>query len=470
MTSASVLPPPPPLPGASSDSAAPGAAAATGTSAAPGAAAAHDAATSTTPPAATTVAVPPKVRISSPGRVAGAAAHLAALGVVGPAVFTALFSLFGSGFGLLPALLIGVVVLVAFVYALFAVAWFERARVDGLYRLGLAPFRPRRSAKPGFVGVLHTIWLQAIDPLQWRAVASFAVATVLGLITVTAIGIVSWGIGLVVSPIFGWSDTRLLGIVPLPGIAAPLTGAAAVIVALGAIVGLAILHGVIVRAIFVPSREAQLVEQARTSDTRRAGAVRAAEVERTRIERDLHDGVQPRLVSIGMTLGLAQTKIDDDPETAKALVAEAHASTKSAITELRQLARGIHASVLEDRGLDAALSALASRSHIPVTLDVRLPRRCGRAAEEAVYFAIAETLTNAAKHSRAAACRVDVRVREDGSLWARVEDDGLGGARIVPGGGLDGIVNRVTAAGGTARIDSPQGGPTTVEVNVPCAS
>ena len=87
-----------------------------------------------------------------------------------------------------------------------------------------------------------------------------------------------------------------------------------------------------------------------------------------------------------------------------------------------------------------------------------------------MYFAIAETLTNAAKHSRAAACRVDVRVRDDGSLWARVEDDGLGGARIVPGGGLDGIVNRVTAAGGTARIDSPQGGPTTVEVNVPCAS
>ncbi|MCJ1707035.1 histidine kinase [Microbacterium sp. VKM Ac-2923] len=453
MTTASVLPPPPPLPGASVAPTA-SAPAASGSAAEP------------TPP----VAVPPKVRIASPGRVAGAAAHLAALGVVGPAVFTALLGLFGSGFGLLPALLIGVVVLVVFVYALFGVAWFERARVDGLYRLGLASLRPRRSPKTGFMGVLHTIWLQAIDPLQWRAVASFAVATVLGLATVTAIGVVSWGLGLAVSPIFGWSDTRLFGLLPLPGIAAPLTGIAAIIVALGVIVGLAILHGVIVRAIFVPSREAQLVEQARTSDTRRAGAVRAAEVERTRIERDLHDGVQPRLVSIGMTLGLAQTKIDDDPEAAKALVAEAHASTKSAITELRQLARGIHASVLEDRGLDAALSALASRSHIPVTLDVRLPRRCGRAAEEAVYFAIAETLTNAAKHSRAAACRVDVRVREDGSLWARIEDDGLGGARIVPGGGLDGIVNRVTAAGGTARIDSPQGGPTTVEVNVPCAS
>lgn len=402
--------------------------------------------------------------------MAGAIAQLAALGVVGPAVFGALFGLFGAGVGLLFALLIGAVLLAGLVYALFGVAWFEQARLDGLYGFDLPALRVRRSPKPGFVGVLHTIWLQAIDPRQWRAVASFTVSTVLGLVTLMLIGSVSWGLVLLVDPLFGWGDTRLFGLVALDGIGAPLVGALIVVVATGAVIGLGLLQGVLARAILVPSREAQLEEQARTSDTRRAGAVRAAEVERTRIERDLHDGVQPRLVSIGMTLGLAQTKIDDDPEAAKALVAEAHASTKSAITELRQLARGIHASVLEDRGLDAALSALASRSHIPVTLDVRLPRRCSRPAEAAVYFSIAEALTNAAKHSRAGSCRVDVRVRDDGSLWARVEDDGLGGARVVPGGGLDGIMNRVTAAGGTVRIDSPQGGPTSVEVTVPCAS
>ena len=402
--------------------------------------------------------------------MAGAIAQLAALGVVGPAVFGALFGLFGAGVGLLFALLIGAVLLAGLVYALFGVAWFEQARLDGLYGFDLPALRVRRSPKPGFVGVLHTIWLQAIDPRQWRAVASFTVSTVLGLVTLMLIGSVSWGLVILVDPLFGWGDTRLFGLVALDGIGAPLVGALIVVVATGAVIGLGLLQGVLARAILVPSREAQLEEQARTSDTRRAGAVRAAEVERTRIERDLHDGVQPRLVSIGMTLGLAQTKIDDDPEAAKALVAEAHASTKSAITELRQLARGIHASVLEDRGLDAALSALASRSHIPVTLDVRLPRRCSRPAEAAVYFSIAEALTNAAKHSRAGSCRVDVRVRDDGSLWARVEDDGLGGARVVPGGGLDGIMNRVTAAGGTVRIDSPQGGPTSVEVTVPCAS
>ena len=407
------------------------------------------------PPSPPTLPAPPgavprrSVRISSPGQVAGAVAQLAALGAIGPGVFGGLFGLLGAGVGLLFAVLIGAVLLAGLVYALFGVAWFEQARLEGLYGFDLPALRPRRSPKSGFVGVLHTIWLQAIDLRQWRAVASFTVATVLGLVTLLLVGAVAWGLALVISPLFGWAHAALFGLFRLEGVGAPLVGGLVALVATAALTAL----------LLAPLREALLEEQARTSDTRRAGAVRAAEVERTRIERDLHDGVQPRLVSIGMTLGLAQTKIDDDPEAAKALVAEAHASTKSAITELRQLARGIHASVLEDRGLDAALSALASRSHIPVTLDVRLPRRCSRPAEAAVYFSIAEALTNAAKHSRAANCRVDVRVRDDGSLWARVEDDGLGGARVVPGGGLDGIVNRVTAAGGTARIASPQGRP-----------
>ncbi len=412
----------------------------------------------------------PAARVGSPRRIAGAVAQLAALGAVGPLVFTALFGLLSGGLGLLPALLFGVVLLVGLVYALWAVSWLEYQRVDGLYRFGLSAPRIRRSEKPGFVGFLHSLWLQARDGAQWRGIATFSIATILGLVTLAVVGTITWGVTLLVSPLFGWTRTALWGLVALDGLSAPIVGLLTVLVGLAVLIGLALLHGVLVRAILVPSREAQLEAQVRTSDTRRAGAVRAAELERTRIERDLHDGVQPRLVSIGMTLGLAQTKIDGDPEAAKALVAEAHASTKSAITELRQLARGIHASVLEDRGLDAALSALASRSHIPVTLDVRLTSRCGRAAEAAVYFSIAEALTNAAKHSRATACRVTVRVRDDGTLWARVEDDGLGGARVVPGGGLDGIINRVTAAGGSARLDSPQGGPTAVEVSVPCAS
>jgi signal transduction histidine kinase len=410
--------------------------------------------------------------LASPLRILGGIAQLAALGVAGSVAIGLVFGLLGLGIGLLPVFLVGVLFLLALVYVLYALAWLAAARADGLYDLGLAPLRPRRSPRPGFRGFLHTIWLQAVDPAQWRAIASGAIATVLGFVVLPLLALLAAGVALVFAPLYARGETVdvLRFDVAVATGWAPLVGVLAIVGALLALVGLAIADAALSPAILVPSREAQLLAAARTSHDQRAGAVRAAEVERTRIERDLHDGVQPRLVSIGMTLGLAQQKIDDDPAAAKALIAEAHTSTKAAVTELRQLARGIHTAVLDDRGLDAALSALAARSHIPVTLDVRIAQRCSRPAEAAVYFAIAEALTNAAKHSRATTCRVLVRQPDPGTLWARVEDDGIGGARIVPGGGLDGLVNRVAAAGGIARIDSLPGGPTTIEVTVPCAS
>lgn len=408
-----------------------------------------------------------------PLRVAGAALQLSALGVVGPVVFTILGVLLGVGIGLVPVIGIGLLLLLGFVYGLFALAFLEYARVDGLYDLSLPAVRPRTSGRPGFGGFLRTIWAQFTDPLMWRGVASAAVATVLGFIVLAAASILVSGIAVAFSPRYAdGTDAVRLERTPFDipvSLGVPL-GLLAVLLSAAAIVGVALLHGVIARAILVPSREGALAEQARTSSAQRAGAVRAADLERTRIERDLHDGVQPRLVSVGMTLGLAQQKIDSDPDAAKTLLAEAHTSTKAAITELRQLARGIHTSVLDDRGLDAALSALAARSHVPVALDVRIDERCSKTAETAAYFVIAEALTNAAKHSRASECRVVVRQREGGILWARVEDNGIGGARIVPGGGLDGIANRVLGAGGEFRLDSPVGGPTALEVSIPCAS
>jgi signal transduction histidine kinase len=415
------------------------------------------------------VAAPP--RRFAPGRLLGAAAQLALLGFVGPFLFTTLFGLFGTGLGLVPALGVGLVLLVGFVYAMFALGWIEIARVEGLYRLGLPAPRLRPRPRPGFGGYLLSLWHQLIDGTMWRALANLAIATVLGWVVVALASAFGGGVALAFAPLYASGDR----VSAWPGIGldlvwSPLVGILTAVVSLAGILGLALLHGVISRALLLPSRAAMLAQAARTSDAQRAGAIRASEVERTRIERDLHDGVQPRLVSVGMTLGLAQTKIDDDPAAAKVLLEEAHTSTKAAITELRQLARGIHASVLDDRGLDAALSALAARSHVPVLLDVRLDGRCSRDAETALYFAIAESLTNAAKHSRAAECRVVVRVRDGGTLWARIEDNGIGGARVLPGGGLDGISNRVLAAGGTVRLDSPQGGPTALEVSVPCAS
>ena len=396
--------------------------------------------------------------------------ELAGLGVIGAGIFGALTALFGAGFGLLFVFGIGLIVLVGLVYALFGLGWFEVARIDALYRVDIAPLRRRTSEHPGFAGWVRSIGRQSIDGRMWRALANLALACIGGAVVLRLFWALIW--------------SAIISFAPLTGVAvvsgpfgstveaawAPLVGILGVVVSAAGIVGLALLHRVLSLAIVVPSREAELTERVRTTTAQREGAVRAADVERTRIERDLHDGVQPRLVSVGMTLGLAQQKIDDDPAAAKDLIAEAHTSTKAAITELRQLARGIHASVLDDRGLDAALSALAGRSHIPVSLDVRMDGRCSRDAEAAVYFAIAESLTNAAKHSRASEARVVVRLREGNTLWARVEDNGMGGAQVQPGGGLDGIANRILAAGGTFRLDSPMGGPTSLEVSVPCAS
>lgn len=410
---------------------------------------------------------------------AGALAQLAVVGIVGVTAFSILLTVFSTGVGL-AVLGVGLVLLVGVVYGLYALAWLESERTEGLYGFGIPPLAPVRRTTPGFGGWLRTLGRQAIDGQMWRAVANLAIATVLGLAVLPLVAWFVHAVGLLFSPLRGTEQVAVFGdaFELEPGLAL-LVGLVGMLVSAALLVGIAALHAVLTRAILVPSREAVLAEQARAAGAQRAGAVRASEVERTRIERDLHDGVQPRLVSVAMTLGLAQQQIDDDPAGAKALVAEAHTSTKAAITELRQLARGIHTSVLEDRGLDAALSALAARSPIPVLLDVRLEGRCSSAAEAAVYFTVAEALTNAAKHSRGSEARVVIRRRSasgtDGDaaatrIWARIEDNGVGGAEVQPGGGLDGISNRVLAAGGSIRIDSPAGGPTALEVSVPCAS
>ncbi|HJA04283.1 MAG: histidine kinase [Candidatus Microbacterium stercoravium] len=418
----------------------------------------------------TSIPAPPP-RVHTPLRMLGAIAHLVFLGLYGVAVFTVLSALLATGLGLLVVLGIGALFLLGFVYLLFGVAYLETARIEGLYQFGLPMLRARRSPKRGFGGFLHTVWLQFIDGGMWRAVAHLAIATVLGWVALFLVSGVVRSIAAAFAPLYAPDGVASAFGFRYDVAVAPVVGTIVAVLALAALVGLALLHGVLARVLIAPIREAQLAAAARDATTQRADAIRASDVERTRIERDLHDGVQPRLVSVGMTLGLAQQKIDTDPQSAKDLVSEAHTSTKAAITELRQLARGIHASVLDDRGLDAALSAVASRSHIPVSVDVRMPARAGRDAEAAVYFAIAESLTNAAKHSRATEARVTVRARPDGGvLWARVEDNGIGGARVLPGGGLDGIQNRIAAIGGTARLDSPAGGPTSLEVSVPCAS
>jgi signal transduction histidine kinase len=200
----------------------------------------------------------------------------------------------------------------------------------------------------------------------------------------------------------------------------------------------------------------------------RADNLDAQAAELRRIERDLHDGAQARLVSLGMAIGLAEEMVDRDPKAARKLLAEARESSGIALVELRHLVRGIHPPVLAERGLDGAVRALAARLPVPTTVDVDLPGRAATPVESAAYFAIAEALANLSRHSHAHQAWVNLTYT-DGLLFMTVGDDGSGGADPRRGTGLRGIERRLAAFDGTMTLSSPPGGPTVVTMELPCA-
>ena len=200
----------------------------------------------------------------------------------------------------------------------------------------------------------------------------------------------------------------------------------------------------------------------------RERVVDAAEAERRRMERDLHDGAQQRLVALAMELGRAQAKFADDPDAARVLVDQAHAQAKEALTELRNLVRGVHPPVLTERGLDAALSGLAALCPVPVDVHVDVPVRPRSAVEAVAYFMVAEALTNVAKHSRASHAKVVVEGHGyPGTLTVMISDDGIGGAEA-HGPGLSGLADRVSGVDGRLSVESPTGGPTIIAAELPC--
>lgn len=215
--------------------------------------------------------------------------------------------------------------------------------------------------------------------------------------------------------------------------------------------------------------EAELQAKIGQLETSRAAAVDSAEAERRRIERDLHDGAQQRLVALAANLGSARDKLDSAPDESRALLVDAHEEAKAALTEIRDLVRGIHPVVLEDRGLDAALSAVIARSPVPVTLEVDVVRRPPAAIESTAYFVVSEALANVARHSRATRAFVAI-TRAGDRLVMEIRDDGVGGADAERGSGLNGLRDRVTGIGGTMFVISPAGGPTTISVELPCGS
>lgn len=201
----------------------------------------------------------------------------------------------------------------------------------------------------------------------------------------------------------------------------------------------------------------------------RAGALDAHVAELRRIERSLHDGTQNRLVAVTVLLGAARRAVARDPADADAILERAQGAAEDALAELRSVARGILPPVLSDRSLADALTGLATSSVVPCTLDVDLPVRCAASVEAAAYYAVAEALTNVARHSGASAVRVEAAMA-DAHLRVRVTDDGAGGASEAAGTGLVGIRKRAEAHDGTFSFTSPPGGPTTLEVTLPCGS
>ncbi|WP_329197426.1 MULTISPECIES: sensor histidine kinase [unclassified Streptomyces] len=313
----------------------------------------------------------------------------------------------------------------------------ERARARTL--LGIRVDEPTPIPGPGRSGGFFPwLWTGIKDPVAWRTVLYALVRLPWGLLTfsIALVGLfVLW-------PVLPWLVRALANA-----------------------------DRAMVRGLLSPSDglERRIAEL----ESGRGVVVDTAAADLRRIERDLHDGAQARLVALAMGLGLAKEKLLEDPDAAAAMVDEAHGEVKIALQELRDLARGIHPAVLTDRGLDAALSSVASRCLVPVDVAVDLPGRPAAAIEGIAYFVVSELLQNVSKHAGAGAASVEVwradGHRGGGRLLLRVSDDGRGGADPLAGGGsgLGGLAERVGAVDGVFVVDSPPGGGTVVTAELP---
>jgi signal transduction histidine kinase len=400
-------------------------------------------------------------------------AYVALSMLVGVLTFTVAVTGLALSIGLLPAFLLGLPVLVATVYVVHGMAIVERRRAMLFMDVEL-PALPMRS-RPG-ESWLRRALASTISPEFWKETGYCLLLMPLGVISGTLV-VSFWGAAVagLLLPVYAgrlaghevvtwlhWSN----GLEIATGFAA---GLMFVLLARVLTSGLAVAHLAMASALLSSSGNAALRAQVSQLTETRARVVDAADAERRRIERDLHDGAQQQLVSLAMNLGRAKAKLDSDPEGARALVAQAHQEAKDSITELRNVVRGVHPAVLTDRGLDAALSALAARSPVPVRLDVDVAKRPSPTVEAVAYFVVSESLTNIARHSGATHAAVHIE-RDGDRLLVAVSDDGHGGATEKPDGGLAGLRDRVAAVDGTFRLQSSPNGGTTVTVEVPCAS
>jgi signal transduction histidine kinase len=383
--------------------------------------------------------------------------------LTGVLVSAIVFSLAVTGLalavGLLPLALLGLPVLIFTLQGCRAFGAFERARV--LLMLGEVVPAPGKKTVPDG-GWLRRLAARLADASSWRQLAAalllLPITVALALVTLPAYNLALPRGGAVV---FGWVARGTPTMV-----AAVTVGAVLLLNAPYVTRSMAGVQVWVVRKLLGPSRR-DLAARVGELERSRSRMVVAADTDRRRIERDLHDGAQARLVSLAMELGRAKAHFDDDPEGAKLLINQAHENAKTALVELRGLVRGVHPPVLSDRGLDAALSGLAALCPVPVTVQVDVADRPSATVEAVAYFVVAESLTNVAKHSGAATSSVRVR-SENNMLRVVVRDDGHGGA-VATGAGLAGLADRVQAVDGRLSINSPAGGPTIIDVEIPCA-
>ncbi|MYW17630.1 sensor histidine kinase [Streptomyces sp. SID2955] len=391
-------------------------------------------------------------------------------------LFTWTVTMVALGAGLLVTFL-GIPVLAVALAGCRGFGVLERGRARALLGLEVAAPEPLRTRRPG-----PAAWMGALlkNGSSWRH-ALYALLQFPWAVFTFSVAVTFWTCGwtLLTYPLWFWvfptyagdGGLQLYGDAhhsvyldnPFEITVTALVGLVFTLVTPWLVRALTTVDGLLVRGLLGPSPlSARVVEL----EADRGAVVDTAAADLRRIERDLHDGAQARLVGLAMDLGLAKEKLREDPQAAAHMVEEAHGEVKTALQELRDLARGIHPAVLTDRGLDAALSAVASRCTVPVRVEVDLPARPAPAIEGIAYFTVSELLQNVSKHSGARGAAVDVWRTED-RLMVQVTDDGVGGAEAARGSGLAGLASRLDAVDGILLVDSPAGGPTRVIAELP---
>lgn len=341
------------------------------------------------------------------------------------------------------------------------------------------PVRPRYKAAPAGAGAFRRLVNPMTSGQSWldllHGILLLPIAIIGFVLTVVA-----WAIPLtgLTYPLYGIVTSRIPGntdLAELMGLGEGYWVSVGVYGVIG-LLGLLLMPflirgGVLLRAGYgqiLLTRVAELQERIEDLAEGRAAAVSAEAAALRKLERDIHDGPQQRLVSLAMELSRAQRQMAKDPEAARETITSAITATRETLDELRALSRGIAPPILADRGLAPALAALAGRCTVPVDLDVQIEGRFQASVENAIYFVVAECLTNIAKHSRATLCAITLS-RTGDSLLLTIGDDGVGGAHVAKGHGLAGLADRLRAVDGELAVQSPDGGPTMIVAEVPCA-